>query len=1008
MRYRILGPLAIEAAGVPLRIRSARVSALLATLLLEANRTVPTDRLIEAVWEWHAPPTARSQLTIVVSQLRRLLARAGAPPTTVLTETAGYRLTASTHEIDALLFEQWVGDAERAMADGALADAAEGLRAALDLWRGPALTGMDGQVIQTAATLLAERRAAVQSRRIELDFALGRHDCLVTELVGLVSADPFNERLRTDLIIALYRSGRVTHALDAFGEFRRRLADEFGIEPSPQLVALHRQILNRDPVLDPPLGPASPTSPGPTGRNEPDRPGRRPGGPPGHRRTGGLPGRRPDGMPRRRPAGQPRGPAHRRPGGRNGTAVLPCPGWVGLAEPGAPGTGAPEHWVSEESTRTVTPGPERISSLAAEARPTSAVAPAAGRAAVVPSGIDTAPVHLPATPADPRDVPVTPRQLPPAVADFVGREAELARIRRVVDARTGRPGPAVVVVAGLAGVGKTALAVRSGWQLGADHPDGCLYAELTDRQDVPVDPHEVLGAFLRALGVPDRSIPANRTERCALYRSVVAERRLLVVLDGAADEDQVRPLLPTGPASAALITARRPLTGLDGAQLVALDVLPVDSAVRLLTGMLPERVADDVPAAHRVAQLCDGLPLAIRVTGSRLAARAERSLAQSAERLADGTRRLDRLAEGGRDVRRGLATTYQRLAPATATLFRRLGSLPVAEFPGWLVVPLLDADRSTAELALTELVDAGLVHPGPAGSAGAVRYRMPELIRLYAQERVALDDPPPLRATAFRRAYWWLLELTLRADERVPGQGFPTGDLGPPEGFGPPAEVLRAVDDDPVGWLTAERRLVAAAVAHTATLGDTELAWRLAVAPTNFLQLRGYLDDWQRALDQAGTALRGRSAPARAEAVLALSSALLLLSRGEVTEAWTAARTGRRLFRELGDPQRVASCATVQWMATRRMHPLDPEGPVNPVGITQNAARRTGDDVGVPPTSSGAARRAGIARRATPAPRPAEHPAQFTSHGSVHRTPEVVAVVAGQVGPPDPVRPGGE
>jgi DNA-binding SARP family transcriptional activator len=965
MRYRILGPLTIEAAGVPLRIRSGRVSALLATLLLEANRTVPTERLIEAVWDWHAPPTARSQLTIVVSQLRRLLARAGAPPTAVVTETAGYRLAASADEIDSLLFEQWVGEAERAAAAGAFPDAAARLRAALDLWRGPALAGTGGQLVQTAATLLNERRAAVRSRRIELDFTLGRHESLVTELVGLVYADPFNERLHTDLIIALYRSGRVTHALDTFAEFRRRLADEFGIEPSPQLAVLHRQMLNRDPVLDPPIGTASPTSPEPTGRNEPDRPGRRPGGPPGHRRVGGLPGRRPDGLPRRRPGRQPRGPAHRRPGGRDGTAVLPCSGWVGP-----------------------------ISTPPSAAGPASTPPSAARPASTPPSGAGSARVPLPAAPADPREITVTPRQLPPAVADFVGRRPELARIRRVVDARTGRPGPAVVVVSGLSGVGKTALAVRAGWQLGGDHPDGTLYAELTDRRDVAVDPHEVLGAFLRALGVTDRSIPADRTERCALYRSVVAQRRLLVVLDGAADEDQVRYLLPTGPASAALITARRPLTGLDGAHLVALDVLPVDSAVRLLTGMLPEQVVDDAPAAQRVAQLCDGLPLAIRVTGSRLASQVERSLAQTAERLADGTRRLDRLAEGARDVRRGLASAYHRLDPVAAILLRRLGSLPVAEFPGWLVVPLLDSDRSAAQLALSELVDAGLVHPGPAGTAGTPRYRMPELIRLYAQERVGLDDPPPLRATAFRSAYWWLLELTLRADERVPCQVFPTGDLGPPEGFGPPVDLLRAVDDDPVGWLTAERNLVAAAVAHSAALGDTELAWRLAVAPTNFFQLRGYVDDWQRALDHAGTALRGPSAPRRAEAVLALSSALLLLTRAEATAAWSAARTGRRLFRELGDPQWVASCATVQWMAARRMNPVVPVEPVEPVdpasGAT-NAVRRTGDDVGAL-ASRGSARHAGIARHATPAPRRAEQPGQVAPPASVHRTPEVLTI----------------
>ncbi|MEO3926625.1 hypothetical protein ABGB07_22570 [Micromonosporaceae bacterium B7E4] len=249
-----------------------------------------------------------------------------------------------------------------------------------------------------------------------------------------------------------------------------------------------------------------------------------------------------------------------------------------------------------------------------------------GTAPPVPGSSVTGGAYLPGAVAVDQsggELPATPWQLPPAVADFVGREAELTRIRRALGDGTGRTGPAVAVLSGLPGIGKTALAVRAGWEVGPAHPDGCLYAQLVDDRGVAVDPYEVLGAFLCALGVPEGSVPVGRTERRDRYRSVVARRRILVLLDGAVDEAQVRPLLPTGPASAALVTARRPMAGLDGAHPVALDALPVEPAVRLLTGMLPERVASDLPAAHRLVELCDRLPSAIRVTGSRLAVRAD-------------------------------------------------------------------------------------------------------------------------------------------------------------------------------------------------------------------------------------------------------------------------------------------------------------------------------------------------------------------------------------------------
>ncbi|MEQ4303079.1 AfsR/SARP family transcriptional regulator [Plantactinospora sp. B6F1] len=1015
MRFRILGPLSVEVAGAPLRIRSARVSTLLATLLLEANRTVPTDRLIEAVWGWHAPPTARSQLTIVVSQLRRLLARDGAQRPVVHTETAGYRLAVTTDELDALLFERYVAEAERAASTGRPDEAVARLRSALDLWRGSALAGVPGQLVGTAATLLTERRAAIRARRIELELALGRHADLVTELVGVVAADPFNERFRENLVLALYRCGRVTDALTALQDFRRRLADEVGIEPGPRLTELQHRILNRDPALDLPT-----TAPGPRHRVPTTVPGSA-GREPAPMSTGTAPGMPTAAVPAsiRYPAPV-SGPvcacAETTPGdvgaGFEGVSAVPGASLVTAVDSGCTNANRPGRRPGGPPARRRVAGrPGRRRGGLPGRRPGGQPGGPDRRR---PSGRD-------GTAGRTGDAPW---QLPPAVADFVGREAELTRIRRALDDATERTGPAVVVVSGLPGVGKTALAVRAGWDAGPAHPDGCLYAELVDGQGVPVDPYQVLGGFLRALGVPGEAVPDGRTERRDLYRSMVARRRILVLLDGAADEAQVRPLLPTGPASAALVTGRRPLTGLEGAHRVTLDVLPVEPAVRLLTGMLPERAVGDLPAVHRTVQLCDRLPLAIRVTGSRLAVRADRSLAQAVDRLADSTRRLDRLAEGDRDVRRGLAEAYQLLGTEPATLLRRLGALPVAEFPGWLAVPLLDTDESSAEQALAALTDAGLVRPVPDRRTGLPRYRMPELVRLYAAERVGVDDPPPTRATAHRRAYWWLLDLALRADRQVPDQVFPAGAIGQPPGFGPAEELLRAVDADPLGWLGAERHLLVGAAGQAAGLGDTELAWRLAVAPTNFLHQRGLTELWQRAVEHGRAALRDRRGVDRGQALLSLGNALLLLSRAESAAAWTAARAARRLFDELDDPDRAAACAAVQWLAGQHpgqwlagQHPGPAAKPVGakpvgakPVGAKPVGAKPVGVGVrcGVDEPASlrrtgtlrGVIRRIGIAPRATPILCSADQPepparrpaiaAPAPGLGQARRPPDVV------------------
>ncbi|WP_229402266.1 AfsR/SARP family transcriptional regulator [Micromonospora okii] len=261
MRCAILGTLAVEAADGPVPLRGGRVSVLLATLLLDANRTVSTDRLIESLWSLSPPATARSQLTIVVSQLRRLLAGARADAPAVVTEGVGYRACVSATDLDALVFDRLAAEGDRAVADGRPEDAVDRFRAALALWRGPALPGLDSPVVRAAAELLTRRRTALRARCAELDLTLGRHASVVTELSELVADEPLDERLSASLMTALYRLGRAAEALDVFHGIRCKLADELGIEPGRQLTELHRRILNRDPALDAPAPPARPSRP---------------------------------------------------------------------------------------------------------------------------------------------------------------------------------------------------------------------------------------------------------------------------------------------------------------------------------------------------------------------------------------------------------------------------------------------------------------------------------------------------------------------------------------------------------------------------------------------------------------------------------------------------------------------------------------------------------------------------------------------------------------------------
>ena len=466
-----------------------------------------------------------------------------------------------------------------------------------------------------------------------------------------------------------------------------------------------------------------------------------------------------------------------------------------------------------------------------------------------------------------------PWELPADIPDFVGRPDELARIGEALTARQGGSGaPALVSISGLGGVGKTALAVRAARRFRSLYPDGCLFASMGGGQDTPHEASAVLGSLLRSLGIPGPAVPDDLQARVGLYRSVLSDRRLLVVLDDALDERHVRPLLPPSGGSAAVITSRRSLSGLDAVTTVGLDVLTHDDATELLSRLVDRDWRDDERASvHQLVGLCGRLPLALRVVGARLSHRADLSPERLAHRLVDERSRLSELSSGDRDIRACLTASYRRLAPPAARLLRLTAALPTSTFPLRVVAALAGGDPQDAERHLDQLVEAQLVQAPQLDLDGSPRYVVHDLVRLFAAERLAAEERPADRDEALRRGYRSLLAHLAAADAVLPSRMFPV--LREPD----PAPLA---DTDPLAWFEQERPLLAAAVSHTTALGWWELAWRFAAAGTNAADLSGCARDWDDAISGVLTALGDtRTEPAAVPALL-LCHGLLLRACG--------------------------------------------------------------------------------------------------------------------------------
>ncbi|SFB44102.1 DNA-binding transcriptional activator of the SARP family [Amycolatopsis marina] len=434
----------------------------------------------------------------------------------------------------------------------------------------------------------------------------------------------------------------------------------------------------------------------------------------------------------------------------------------------------------------------------------------------------------------PPSTPV-PSWLPADVPEFTGRADEVAQLGAGL-----RDGAGVWTITGPAGVGKTSLAVHVAHLVRDHYPDGQLYLSLRGTEDNPVDAATALDRMLRGLGVPGRAVPTDPAERADLLRDLLADRRVLLVLDNVADEAHVRTLLPNTTATAAIVTSRRILAGLEGARVVPLDVLSSEAAVDLMRDALGgSRIASDPTAAVRIADYCGHLPLALRVAVARLVKRPHWPLARLADRLSDERRRLDELRVGDLDVRANLACGYDGLDDSHRQAFRLLAALPGPDFPAWVAAPLLDLGLEQAEDHVETLVDARLVACVGQDSLGQPRFRLHDLLRTFGRELTGGADLVP----PFRRLFELWRGLVERADDRLPHQGLlrtrgGTGDTRWTE------ELATLLPADPAAWLDAEWLNIRACVEHSAELGLGGLTGELALATAGFCDLQARLEDW--------------------------------------------------------------------------------------------------------------------------------------------------------------------
>lgn len=716
--FRVLGPITVLRAGRPVHVPAGSQQVVLAALLLRANQVVPVGELVDWLWDDEPPSDARESAKAYVRRLRRTLESAD------LIEALpdGFRLIVDEDAVDLLRFRRLLREAETRRG----AEQLDRLDQALALWGDEPLASLPPSTAKSGAVhALVEEYGQAVERRADGYLDLGRHADLVTDLRAMTARYPDRERVWSQLMVALYRSGKRVEALAVYRRARSYLADEFGVTPGAELERTQHGVL---------------------------------------------------------------------------TDTL------------------------DDSNRAT-------------------------------AGNTEAPAF----------VRLTPAQLPADIGDFVGRADELAAARAALTAPSGASAP-VLVISGMPGVGKSAFAIKLAHEVRTRFPDGQLFIDLHGYSEhMPLNPRRVLSRILPALGLPSTQVPADLDDLTNTYRSLVADRRVLLVLDNAANAKQVSDLIPAAPQSAVLITSRSQmpsLAALSGARLLSLTPLPPREAEQLIRSIL---VAGPAPADAEIAQiteLCGYLPLAMRIAAT--------AYLHNSRPLPDFITELeqhDRLAaltiadDPRATVRAVFDLSYRTLTPDTARLFRLLSLIPGPDFCRNCAQHMADLSPTRAEQSLGELAAASLIHSGRPR-----HYRFHDLVRLYAHDRcVTEDDPADLHAALARLHGYYVTTADSAADALYPTW------LRLPRTHPSIATAGQApAVPDAARWMSDEAPSLIAAIRYTARYGPVEIAWYLSES------LRAYVvthsEYRMEALGAFETALRAAQDAGNRRAMAAMHS----------------------------------------------------------------------------------------------------------------------------------------
>lgn len=778
---RLLGPVEVWAGDRRAPLGGVRPLAVLSALVVHLGEVLSTERLVDCVWDERAPATAGALVATHVSAVRRALAQV-TPDTVIRTRPPGYVADLDASQIDARRFENLLASGRASVAAGRREEAADLLGEALALWRGQeALEGLSQSFARIEASRLAELRIVAQEESFGLQLDLGRADRTIAPLLAHVAAHPLRERPRGQLMTALVRTGRVSDALRTYREGRTVLREELGIDPGPELQALHQAALTNDTQV----------------------------------------------------AGTPRRPGTARP----------------------------------HSTGREPAGPPRP--------------PAGGRSTPTPA----------------------PSHLPPDIADFVGRSEQIAWAASLVGGvdEAGRTAPPIGVISGRSGTGKTALAVHVGHRMSELFPDGRLFVDLRAADTAPLQPADALARLLRAMGADPETLPTSVEELTGLYRTHIGHRRVLLILDNAAGEAHVRPLLPPGPGCAVLVTSRRRLVALEGSAHLDLAVPGQSEALELLRRVAgPDRTSAEPERAAEIVSLCGRLPLAVRIAGARLAARPHWAPGRLADRLRDERRRLSELRAGDLELRTSLELGYADLELPERRALRRLALLDLPDFAAWIAAPLLDIGTEEAEEAVERLVDCHFIDVIGVDGTGRSRYRIHDLAREHARERCLSEESPEERTAAVLRLVASWLGLAEKAAALGPGgaaRRFPE-----PAAVRPlDAETEEELLERPTSWFAAEQACLLAAVEYCADHGMVRAARDLAGALiASSAALYNQFDAWSRSHAAAMAAVH-RGGDDEGEAWLLAGLGQLRYEQDEFEDSYTYFGKALRLFEARGD-----------------------------------------------------------------------------------------------------------